>query len=150
MQIKDYFPDLDMTQFWDDDELALEEYVDETPSDTLIASVETEPGLQAARFLHRADETAQWRDSLRHLFSHSGRRRRRRNLRGNYRFSQYRPQKNELAVRHCWATSCLKKAGTIPTTVYISAIALPPVLTWYFWIIASAVLTESHRWLISI
>ena len=44
MQIKDYFPDLDMTQFWDDDELALEEYVDETPSDTLIASVETELG----------------------------------------------------------------------------------------------------------
>lgn len=32
------------SQFWDDDRLALEEYVDETPSDTLIASVETELG----------------------------------------------------------------------------------------------------------
>ena len=32
------------SQFWDDDRLALEEYVDEAPSDTLIASVETELG----------------------------------------------------------------------------------------------------------
>lgn len=32
------------SQFWDNDRLALEEYVDEAPSDTLIASVETELG----------------------------------------------------------------------------------------------------------
>ncbi len=32
------------SQFWDDDRLALEEYVDEAPSDTLIASIETELG----------------------------------------------------------------------------------------------------------
>ena len=42
--LKKYFPELDIDQFWDDDELALEEYVDETPSDTLIASVENELG----------------------------------------------------------------------------------------------------------
>ena len=42
--LKKYFPELDMTQFWDDDELALAEYVDEKPSDTLIASIENELG----------------------------------------------------------------------------------------------------------
>lgn len=39
-----YFLNLDLEQFWDDDELALEEYVDETPSDLLVASIETELG----------------------------------------------------------------------------------------------------------
>ena len=28
--LKKYFPELDFSQFWDDDELALKEYVDET------------------------------------------------------------------------------------------------------------------------
>ena len=42
--LKKYFPELDFSQFWDDDELALEEYVDDAPSDTLIASVENELG----------------------------------------------------------------------------------------------------------
>lgn len=41
---KNYFPDLDLSQFWDDDELALEEYVDEAPTDALIASIESELG----------------------------------------------------------------------------------------------------------
>lgn len=39
---KNYFPQLDLEQFWDDDELALEEYVDEAPDDLLIASIENE------------------------------------------------------------------------------------------------------------
>ena len=39
-----YFPEVDFAQFWDDDELALAEYVDDIPSDTLIASVENELG----------------------------------------------------------------------------------------------------------
>lgn len=39
-----HFPNIDLTQFWDDDELALQEYVEESPSDTLIASIETELG----------------------------------------------------------------------------------------------------------
>ncbi len=42
--LKKFFPELDFSQFWDDDELALEEYVDDAPSDTLIASVENELG----------------------------------------------------------------------------------------------------------
>ncbi len=41
---KKYFPELDLDFFWDDDELALEEYVDSAPDDTLIASIETELG----------------------------------------------------------------------------------------------------------
>ena len=41
---KNYFPDLDLSQFWDDDELALEEYVDEAPTDALITSIESELG----------------------------------------------------------------------------------------------------------
>ena len=41
---KNYFPQLDLEQFWDDDELALEEYVDEAPDDLLIASIENELG----------------------------------------------------------------------------------------------------------
>ena len=41
---KNTFSLLEPSQFWDDDRLALEEYVDEAPSDTLIASVETELG----------------------------------------------------------------------------------------------------------
>ncbi len=39
-----YFPEIDLSQFWDDDELALEEYVDQAPDDVLIASIETELG----------------------------------------------------------------------------------------------------------
>lgn len=42
--IKEFFPDLDLEEFWDDDELSLEEYVDESPSDLLIASIEQELG----------------------------------------------------------------------------------------------------------
>lgn len=42
--LKEFFPALDFEQFWDDDELALEEYVDDTPSDLLIASIENELG----------------------------------------------------------------------------------------------------------
>lgn len=41
---KKYFSEIDLSQFWDDDELALEEYVDDIPNDTLIASIETELG----------------------------------------------------------------------------------------------------------
>lgn len=44
MMTKNYFPQLDLEQFWDDDELALEEYVDEAPDDLLIASIENELG----------------------------------------------------------------------------------------------------------
>lgn len=42
--LKKFFPTLDLEQFWDDDELALEEYVDDAPSDLLIASIENELG----------------------------------------------------------------------------------------------------------
>jgi hypothetical protein len=38
------FPDVDVDGFWDDNEYALREYVDATPSDALIASVEAELG----------------------------------------------------------------------------------------------------------
>ena len=41
---KNYFPNLNLDEFWDDDELALKEYVDDTPNDLLIASVEDELG----------------------------------------------------------------------------------------------------------
>ena len=39
-----YFPEIDLSEFWDDDELALTEYVDDAPDDLLIASIETELG----------------------------------------------------------------------------------------------------------
>lgn len=41
---KKFFPNLDLSQFWDDDELALEEYVDVAPDDDLILSIENELG----------------------------------------------------------------------------------------------------------
>lgn len=42
--VQQYFPEVDLAEFWDDDELALAEYVDETPDDVLIASIENELG----------------------------------------------------------------------------------------------------------
>jgi hypothetical protein len=41
---RDFFDDFDFTDFWDDDEYALEEYVEEYPSDELISSIEEELG----------------------------------------------------------------------------------------------------------
>lgn len=38
------FEDFDFTDFWDDDDYAKKEYVDETPSDELIADIEKELG----------------------------------------------------------------------------------------------------------
>ncbi|MBL7733609.1 MAG: SMI1/KNR4 family protein [Chitinophagaceae bacterium] len=42
--MKQYFEDFDFTDFWDDDEYALENYVEDHPSGELIASVEQELG----------------------------------------------------------------------------------------------------------
>jgi hypothetical protein len=42
--MKTYFKDFDFSEFWDDDEYALKEYVNDPPSDELIASVESELG----------------------------------------------------------------------------------------------------------
>lgn len=41
-----FFPAIDLDHFWDDDELSLEEYVDDAPTDLLIASIENELGYQ--------------------------------------------------------------------------------------------------------
>jgi hypothetical protein len=40
--MKKYFDDFDFTNFWDDDEYAFENYIEEFPSDELIASIEQE------------------------------------------------------------------------------------------------------------
>lgn len=40
------FKDFDLSDFWDDSEYALKEYVDQTPSDNLIASIEEELGFK--------------------------------------------------------------------------------------------------------
>ncbi len=44
MEQRKYFSTLDLSQFWDDREYALKEYVMETPSDVLIDSIEKELG----------------------------------------------------------------------------------------------------------
>jgi hypothetical protein len=41
---EEYFTDFDFSDFWDDDQYSLENYVEETPSDELIKSVEEELG----------------------------------------------------------------------------------------------------------
>ena len=41
---KTYFADFDFTDFWDDDAYALENYIEDAPSDGLIASIEAELG----------------------------------------------------------------------------------------------------------
>ncbi len=40
----EYFKDYDFTNFWDDDEYAIKEYIEEKPSDELIKSIENELG----------------------------------------------------------------------------------------------------------
>lgn len=42
--MKKYFDDFDFTNFWDDDEYAFENYIEEYPSDELIVSIEKEIG----------------------------------------------------------------------------------------------------------
>ena len=41
------FEGFDLTDFWDDDEYALKNYVDGSPSDELIAEIENELGLSS-------------------------------------------------------------------------------------------------------
>ena len=115
------------SQFWDDDRLALEEYVDEAPSDTLIASVETELG-------YRLPETY-----LALMKQHNG------GIPYATCYPLPNPQEGEqeyveitgfLSIGRKSPTRCaappatnyLRKAGTIPTTACISAIVLPPAL----------------------
>ncbi len=43
-RVQRFFPDLDLDAFWDDTDYALHAYVDSAPSESLIASVETELG----------------------------------------------------------------------------------------------------------
>jgi hypothetical protein len=46
------FKDLDFSDFWDDSEYALEEYIEEEPTDELIKSVEDELGYKLPASLH--------------------------------------------------------------------------------------------------
>jgi hypothetical protein len=46
MSMKKYFEDFDFTNFWDDDEYALDKYVEDKPTDELIKSIEDELGFK--------------------------------------------------------------------------------------------------------
>jgi hypothetical protein len=53
-----YFANIDPANFWDDSDYALESYVELSPTDKLIQSIEKELGYKLPASLHRINETA--------------------------------------------------------------------------------------------
>ncbi|UVQ21912.1 hypothetical protein NXX60_19950 [Bacteroides thetaiotaomicron] len=52
------FENFDFTDFWDDDEYAMNEYIGAPPTEEMIEETEREPGVQTTRILYLADEAA--------------------------------------------------------------------------------------------
>jgi len=63
------FENFDFTDFWDDDEYAMNEYIGAPPTEEMIEETERELGYKLPRILYLADEAAERWNTFQCLFS---------------------------------------------------------------------------------